>query len=183
MRSRIITCILALALAACSDAAEERVQATPGGYGLPADIEYAKQLWTALERDGRIGPSRRVVAPQKGERPHGSVQQIASGDVTVSGHSGRVIVKANHRGNDLTPAQVAQNPNQHLTGYAVMFRREAGYDPTNRDWFWVVFNTDGSVRTWKDKAIVGRVDTGNTDGCIGCHRKKGGSDLETLTKD
>lgn len=155
----------------------------PAGYGLTADVAFAERLWVALEQEHWVGPSRRVIAAQPGERPHGSMQQIAKGTLEVDGRSSRVLVKANHRGLNLTAMQIRQHPNLYLSGYAVMFRRETGYDPVNRDWFWAAFDRNGSIEMFENKAIAGRVDTGATNGCIGCHRKKGGRDLETLKKE
>lgn len=155
----------------------------PVSYGLTADVAFAERLWVSLEKQAWVGPSRRVIEAQPGEHPHGSMQQIAKGTLEVDGRSSRVLVKANHRGLNLTAMQIRQHPNQYLSGYAVMFRRETGYDPVNSDWFWAAFDRSGSIVVFENKAIAGRVDTGATNGCIGCHRKKGGRDLEALTKE
>lgn len=150
-------------------------------YGKPEDVTYAKALWAALEQERLVGARRLQAVPVKGEQPHGSLQQIVASTATVDGQERRVVVKANHRGDDLKVGAVYSNPSATLAGYAVMAKREAGYDPEHKDWFWVVFNPDGSVLEHQGVAIAGRADTGDTRGCIGCHVKKGGSDLEILT--
>lgn len=182
MRYTPILGACALLLTALAQAPGAHAQTAINNYGLAADVAFAKRLWTALEKDRWVGTDRRLAQAQKGDRPHGVVQQITKGELAVAGRTGRILVKANHRGDDATVAGVMRQPNRYLTGYAVMYRREAGYDPANRDWFWVVFDRNGAIRTFENKAIAGRVDTGSTNGCIGCHRKVGGNDLETLTK-
>ena len=64
----------------------------------------------------------------------------------MSGRRARVIVKANHRGEGVSLAGVFEEPKRFLTGYAVMALRERGYHPDHADWFWAVFNPDGSLR-------------------------------------
>ncbi|MEL6298738.1 MAG: hypothetical protein AAFQ45_09225 [Pseudomonadota bacterium] len=150
-------------------------------WGTADDVAFAKTLWPKLVAARLVGPDRLMPFPQKGEAPHGVVQQILAGTVDLDGAKARVVVKANHRGDGLTPGAVYRDPNAKVTGYAVMAKRKAGYAPKHADWFWAVFETDGAVRVFNAKPIAGRVDTGKSNGCIGCHVKKGGRDLETLT--
>ena len=149
-------------------------------YGTPDDVEYAGELWKRMTAARLTGPERITARPTKGEQPHASIQQITNANVLEAGEKQRVVVKANHRGKGINAVAVYEQPSRFLTGYAVMAKRP-GYDPKNADWFWAVFNPDGSLRKFKGKAIVGRVDTGATNGCIGCHRKYGGKDFEMLT--
>ena len=151
-------------------------------YGTKQDVALAQTVWRALTRARLVGPDRIVARPTKGEQPHGAMQQITSTQVEIDGVPARAIVKANHRGTDLKEAAVYADPFKYLTGYAVMVQRPAGYDPANADWFWAVFNPDGSLRQFNGVAIAGRVDTGSDNGCIGCHRKYGGKDFEVLTE-
>lgn len=183
MRYTPILGAFALLLITLAHGPGARAESTIDNYGLAADVEFAGRLWTALKKHRWVGDKRRTAKPQTGKRPHGVVQQITKGELEVAGRTGRILVKANHRGTNATVAGVERDANRYLSGYAVMYRREAGYDPANRDWFWVVFDRDGAVLTFENKAIAGRVDTGATNGCIGCHKKVGGRDLETLTKE
>lgn len=150
-------------------------------YGTMEDVAFAKSLWGALRRARLVGPNRNSSWPTTGKEPHGAVQQITAAQIRVKGRMARVIVKVNHRGENITPKAVYAEPNRFLTGYPVMFKRGPRYHPEAQNWFWVVFNPDGSLREFKGRPIAGRVDTGNDDGCIGCHRKKGGADFEALT--
>lgn len=150
-------------------------------YGTPEDVAYATALWTALEKERLVGPRRVLARPTKGEQPHGSFQQIVAATATVEGQERRVVVKANHRGTDLKAGDVYARPDASLAAFAVMAKREAGYDPNAADWFWVVFNPDGTLVEHQGVPIAGRADTGDDRGCIGCHRKYGGADFEMLT--
>jgi hypothetical protein len=151
-------------------------------YGTAKDVAYGKALWVRLRRARLVGDHRMSARPTKGDAPHGSIQQIIAGTITVKGRRARVIVKANHRGKDVSLEGVFEDPKRFLTGYAVMTKREAGYHPDHADWYWAVYNPDGSLRQFEGKAIAGRVDTGADNGCIGCHKKYGGRDYEMLTR-
>ena len=62
-----------------------------------------------------------------------------------------------------------------------MFKREAGYDEENRDWFWAKYLPDGALdRNPAGIELAGRVAKGMDAGCIACHTALGGEDLETL---
>ncbi len=151
-------------------------------YGGTADLKFARSLWTVLRQNALVGQHRHNVWPVKGEKPHGVVQQIASAQLRFGRQRRTVIVKANHRGPMATPKTVYAEPNRFLTGYAVMMKRYKGYHSSAGDWFWVVYNPDGTVRRFENRPIAGRVDTGDTNGCIGCHRKEGGEDFQALTQ-
>lgn len=151
-------------------------------YGTAQDVAYAKSLWVRLRRARLVGDHRLSARPTKGDQPHGSIQQIIAGKISVKGRRARVLVKANHRGKDVSLAGVFEEPKRFLTGYAVMAKRERGYHRAHADWFWAVFNPDGSLRQFNGKPIAGRVDTGADNGCIGCHKKYGGKDYEMLTR-
>lgn len=150
-------------------------------WGTPSDVAYAKTAWRALVAWRMAGPNRFMAYPVKSEQPHGEVVQVVGGTIKVAGRMTRVVVKNNHRGKDLTPAIVYDEPQKFHANSAVMIKREKGFNPGHGDWFWVVFKPDGSIDTFKGRPIAGRVDTGGSDGCIGCHVKQGGKDFETLT--
>ncbi|KPP84625.1 MAG: hypothetical protein HLUCCO07_05865 [Rhodobacteraceae bacterium HLUCCO07] len=58
----------------------------------------------------------------------------------------------------------------HHAAHTVMFRREAGYDPDNADWFWVKYLPDGSLdKNPSGTPLAGRVGKGMDEGCIACH--------------
>ena len=69
-----------------------------------------------------------------------------------------------------------------MEAVTVMFKREAGYDPENKDWFWVKYAPDGSImKNPKAMSLAGRVAKGNMkQGCIACHRAAPGGDMVYL---
>ncbi|MGI9423157.1 MAG: hypothetical protein ACR2PA_08185 [Hyphomicrobiaceae bacterium] len=153
-------------------------------YGKQQDVVLATKLWRVLVARGLAGPDRINVHAFEGTEPHGSIQQIYKADVTVDGRRATVIVKANHVSADATVSAVYQTPNKYLAAYTVMFVNKHGYDPENKDWFWAKYEPDGAIsRNSNGVAIAGRVGKIAAVGCIGCHKKIGGKDLETLTED
>jgi hypothetical protein len=77
---------------------------------------------------------------------------------------------------------VYDEPNTYLGSYTVMFRNVVGYDPRNRDWFWVKYGPDGLIdKDGNGVAIAGRVVSPSGFGCAACHRRIGGVDLEGHT--
>jgi hypothetical protein len=175
-------CLLAAVLACASPESAVAKTRAKVAYGLESDIKLAEQLWKALEAARVIGPGRINVHAYKGERPHGAIQQLDATTVEVGDHRGRVIVKANHTKDGATVPNVYDNPNKYLSSYTVMFTNRAGYDPDNRDWFWVRYWADGKItRTDDGTAVAGRIGKIAKIGCIGCHRKVGGEDLEAFT--
>ncbi len=151
-------------------------------FGSKADIDFANQLWSALQTARLVGPDRINVQPFEGNEPHGAIQQAYATTVAVGGRTARVLVKANHGGPDVDVSAVYDNPNKHLGAYTVMFKREAGYDSENKDWFWAKYNPAGELdKNPKGAAIAGRFMKGADKGCIACHTAAGGEDLETLT--
>jgi len=159
------------------------VAASAAPFGNKDDIAFAKSLWAALEKAEFVGPNRINVRPFDGNEPHGAIQQVLGKTLTVGGKTGKVLVKVNHMGEGASIATVYDNPNKFLGAYTVMFKREAGYDPENKDWFWAKYNkTGGLMSNPKKMQLAGRVAKGAQKGCIFCHKAAGGEDLETLTE-
>lgn len=152
-------------------------------FGGADDTAFAERLWLELVRTRLAGPDRINTAAYKGLEPHGSINQVVATLLTLDGRTGRVIVKANHGGDaGLTLDEVYNKPSAFLGAYTVMFKREASYDPENKDWFWVKFAPGGAIDAMPDgRKLAGRVAKGMTTGCIACHTEKGGGDLEVLT--
>ena len=147
-------------------------------FGGPKSVATAKTLWQALEKQKFVGPERVNVQPFEGKQPHGAIQQVLSGSVTVGDRSAKVIVKVNHGGEGTTVQSVYADPNENLRAYTVMYKMPEGYDPTAKDWFWAKYAPDGALDNSPDgKPLAGRIAM-----CIGCHKATGGDDLETLTK-
>ena len=166
-------------------AASGLLQAAEDGgpyFGGDADVAFAKALWHSLSAGQLVGATAINVYPFNGNQPHGAIQQVTDSTVTVNGQTGRVIVKRNHGGEGADIKSVYANPERHLKAVTVMFKREAGYDSENLDWFWAKYTPAGEIdKNPKAALLAGRVGKGGSAGCIACHKALGGEDLETLT--
>lgn len=146
-------------------------------FGDPDSIAYSQKLWKAMEAGNAVGPTALISRPYQGQHPHGAVLDTVEGTLTIGSHTGRLIVKRNYGGEGLTVPMVADDPNKHLKAVTVMFKREAGYDADNQDWFWVKYKPDGSLHTNpKGMQLAGRVAKGKPKGCIACHKAAPGGD-------
>ncbi|MFQ5764592.1 MAG: cytochrome P460 family protein [Rhodospirillales bacterium] len=153
-----------------------RVAAKPP-FGGPKDTAYAAQLWKMLTAAKFVGPDTIVTYPYDGTPPHGNVLELIQGKVTVNGHSGVVMVKKNYRGKDIDDDDVLDDPGKYLKSITVMFKRKAGYDPEDKDWFWAKYAPDGSLKKHpKGMNLAGRVAKGMSKGCIACHKTAPGND-------
>ena len=174
--------VVATAAAALFLFGAEAEQNDKSAYGGSSDVQLANQLWKQLKSSKLVGKDRINVHAFKGKRPHGTIQQVYASVVSVNGHRGRVIVKANHKAKNILLNDVYDEPNRYLVDYTVMFMNTRGYDPENSDWFWVIFTPEGKIRNNAEGVpIAGRVGKDENFGCIGCHRAVGGEDLEALT--
>ena len=172
---------LCMALALSSSSFSYAAFAAP--FGDEADISFAKQLWASLKAAEFVGPKRINVRPFEGTEPHGSIQQVLGKSLKVGARTGQVLVKANHVGEEASVATVYDNPNRFLRAYTVMFKREEGYDPENKNWFWVKYDKDGVLaKTPTGIPLAGRVAKGSEKGCLYCHGASGGEDFQTLTE-
>jgi hypothetical protein len=150
-------------------------------FGGDEDVAYSKQLWSALVDAKLVGDGAVRTKPYEGAEPHGFVLETLYGTVTVNGHTGSVIVKRNYGPEGLTPEQVADDPSKAPAAVTVMFFREDGYDPDNKNIFWVKYLGDGSLdKNPKGMQLAGRVAKGADAGCIACHSGADGEDYEFL---
>ena len=147
------------------------------GAGRPVDDAYAAKLWSYMSEHQLLGKERMRSYPFVGSRPHGSIQEVISTEATIDGHRGRLIVKHNYGAEaELTPKSVySAKPDQNYEALTIMFKREAGYDPENSDWFWAEYNPDGSILFFQGANLSGRAPA-----CLGCHTPLGGKDREIL---
>lgn len=140
-------------------------------------MSYAGALWTGLTQRGLAGPGALTAKPYQGTHPHGAILVAYESLVEVNGHSGIAIVKNNYAGEGVSVAKVANDPEQNLDAVTVMYKREAGYDPENADWFWVKYKADGSLHiNAEGTPLAGRVAKGEPQGCIACHKLAPGQD-------
>jgi hypothetical protein len=143
----------------------------------PDSVSYAGDLWKALGDAKLVGSPADNPAPYKGVHPHGAVLTTATSEVTVGGHTGKVIVKKNFGGEGVSTGMVASDAAKYLKAVTVMFKREDGYDADNQNWFWAKYKADGSLDTNpKGMKLAGRVAKGKPKGCIACHTAAPGGD-------
>ena len=88
-----------------------------------------------------------------------------------------VIVKTNYRGKDVSIENVKKNPKKYLKAVTIMVKKK-GYDPADKDWFWVKYAPDGTImKNKKGMQLAGRVAKGMPIGCISCHQSASGADF------
>ncbi len=170
--------IVSAGMIMASAVAQQTQQPTAGApFGDEQSVGYAGRLWQQLAGASLVGENSPMTMPYKGTSPHGGMLDYLESAASVDGHSGLAIVKRNYGGEDLTREKVLKNPDQFLQSVTVMFRREAGYDPENKNWFWAKYNPDGSLQTNPaGKMLAGRVAKGADSGCIACHKVAPGGD-------
>ena len=153
------------------------VNAAP--FGNPADVTDAQKVWKASVDAGLVGDGAIVTRPYKGMPPHGLILELLEKkDVTIDGHKGALVVKKNYGGNGLTIDDVIGSPGKYLKAVTIMFKREAGYDDENKNWFYAKYAPDGSVlKNPKSMLLAGRVARGAPTGCIACHKAAPGGDF------
>lgn len=149
-------------------------QAQDAPFGSDADADYAAQVWAAMEEMNLAGEGMVRSFPYDGAPPHGMMLETFYATATIGGHTGDLIVKRNFGPEGVGVDEVLADPGKHLGAVTVMFRREAGYDPDNADWFWAKFLPDGSLdKNPKGMQLAGRVAKGADQGCIACHSGAG----------
>jgi hypothetical protein len=136
-------------------------------FGTDADVSFAKSVWTAMD-DYSEWPIRTDF--YEGRSPHGEFLRTYYNIVTIDGTPYHVIAKDNYGGEGATMETVSESPHEYLASATIMVQRHEGYDPDNNDWFWVKYNSDGTIaKNAKGMALAGRVAKGADKGCIACH--------------
>ena len=139
-------------------------------FGSQEDIAFAQQLWPKLVEAGYNTVHGHLYV---GGPPHGKVREVAEG--IIDGHL--VISKTNYGGKGVTVQRVQDDPKHYLKAVTVMVKR-TGYDPEDKDWFWVKYAPDGNImKNEKGMALAGKVAKGMPVGCISCHQSASGSDF------
>jgi len=149
--------------------------------GSSEDVADSQALWKVLASDDLVGPNAIKGKPYKGTPPHGKVLELLHKSVTVNGHTGIAIVKRNYGGPGVSVDSVKADRARYLKAITVMYKRQAGYDSEDKDWFWAKYKPDGSLHV-KEKMgmkiqLAGRVAKGKPEGCISCHRGAPGGDF------
>ncbi len=147
-------------------------------FGNEADITDAKRVWQASLDAGFVGDDAIVTRPYKGAPPHGMILELMEKNVTINGVTGALVIKKNYGGNGLTINDVIGDPKKYLKAVTIMFKREAGYDAENKNWFYGKYSPDGSLqKNPKNMKLAGRVAKGAPTGCIACHKAAPGGDF------
>jgi len=169
--------MLALAIGLPVSAAANGPGSKP--FGGAVHIGYAERLWGAMRDAGLAGGRAIQAVPYEGQHPHGAVlQTLVDEHFTLDGHTGVLLIKRNYGGEGISRDKVANDPDAWLKSVTVMYRREAGYDPDNANWFWAKYKPDGALATNpKGMPLAGRVAKGMDQGCIACHSGAPGNDL------
>ena len=155
-------------------------QAQDATFGTDVDADYAARLWAAMEEMNLAGDGMMHSFPYEGVEPHGMMLETFYTTANVDGHSGDLVVKRNYGPEGVSVDEVLGDPDKHLAAVTVMFRREAGFDPENADWFWVKYLPDGTLdKNPKGMRLAGRVAKGMDAGCIACHSGAGDDMLFT----
>ncbi len=147
-------------------------------FGGAEDVTFAVDLWGAMEAAELVGPGATNSVPYIGMHPHGAILESSIDTITVNGSASTVVTKRSYRGVGISIEAVSKNREAFLEDVTVMFKREAGYDTDNQDWFWAKYNADGGLATTPNGvSLAGRIAKGKPKGCIACHRKAEGDDF------
>lgn len=148
-------------------------------FGGEKDVAFAIALWEHMDKSGLVGSNNFISSrPYKGAPPHGMILDLLERRVSINGIEGELIVKKNYGGDGLSIDDVVNDPQKYLKAVTVMFKREAGYDDSNQNWFYTKYKPDGTVLSNpKGAKLAGRVAKGAPTGCIACHKNAPGSDF------
>ncbi len=145
------------------DMSEPGTMAPP--FGGPDDMRRAELLWRSMRDYTSWDPYPGLAGWQPGKSHHGKVLKYYINSVAARNPenpgNGSIIVKENYgmEGGPLMAVTVMQ--------------KIRGYDPEDRDWFWVKFAPNGEVM----KNPKGMSLAGQAQGCIACHSSAAGGDF------
>ena len=163
---------LAAAFAACVIATPLAAQTAP--FGSQADQDYAATLWQNMIDAGLAGEGAIQSFPYPGTDPHGMMLETFYTRTTVGDHTGALVVKRNYGPEGVSADEVIADPAGRLGSVTVMFRREAGYDEENGNWFWAKYLADGTLdQAPNGLPLAGLIGKGAESGCIACHKTAG----------
>jgi hypothetical protein len=146
-------------------------------FGGEADRDYAAKIWAEMVEAGLAGPDAIRSFPYPGTDPHGMMLETFYSQAEIEGHTGMLIVKRNYGPEGVSVDEVLSDPAGHLGALTIMFRREAGYDEDNGNWFWGKYLPDGTLdKNPAGTELAGRVAKGAEMGCIACHSAAPGED-------
>jgi len=146
-------------------------------FGDDQSVAYAGKLWETMGALNLTGDNAILSFPYEGTDPHGMMLETFYLKATIDGHTGALVVKRNYGPAGVEAEAVLMDPAKHLGAVTVMFKREAGYDEDNQNWFWAKYLPDGSLdKNPKGMMLAGKVAKGADKGCIACHTGAPGDD-------
>lgn len=165
MKLLLVSSILAVGILSSPLAAQD------APFGTDADADYAALLWDVMESANLVGENAIRVLPYEGAAPaHGRMLTTVFAQGTVSGQTGDLIIKNNYGPEGISAEEILAEPGKFLGAVTVMFRREAGFDEDNSNWFWVKYLPDGTLdKNPAGMRMAGRIAKGADAGCIACH--------------
>ncbi|MCP5088994.1 MAG: cytochrome P460 family protein [Rhodobacteraceae bacterium] len=173
MRTTLLGCTASVAMILGTAASAQDMPP----FGDDDSVAYAAQLWAAMGEAKLVGDGMIRSTPYEGLAPHGLMLETFYTDMTIGGHNGALVVKRNYGPEGVEAGAVLMDPDKHLGAITVMFKREAGYDDDNANWFWAKYLPDGSLdKNPKGMQLAGRVAKGADKGCIACHSSADGDD-------
>ncbi len=139
-------------------------------FGSPNDVSYANNLWSKLEKAGFNSTASKLYV---GSPPHGKVREVLEGKIDGN----LIVLKRNYGGMGVSVDSVSADRAKYLKAITVMAKRP-GYDPADKDWFWVKYAPDGTIlKNPKGMKLAGKVAKGMPVGCISCHSAAPGGDF------
>ena len=139
-------------------------------FGNTNDVSYAHELWNKLEMMGFNSKASKLYT---GSPPHGKVREVLEGKVDGN----LIVLKRNYGGKGVSVDSVSSDRSKYLKAITVMAKRP-GYDPDDKDWFWVKYAPDGTImKNPKGMKLAGKVAKGMPVGCIACHAAAPGNDF------
>ncbi len=151
--------------------------AKAAAFGGEADVKYARNLWNSMIIESYAGEASVKSRPYRGQHPHGTILDTIEGPINIGGKIYNIIIKRNYGGPGVSKDAVANNPAEYLKTVTIMLKRP-GYDPENKDWFWVKYKANGVIDTNpKGIKLAGQVAKGKPVGCISCHIAAPGGDM------
>lgn len=133
-------------------------------FGNAVDVAESEVLWKQLQEGGFNTTESTLF---EGNTPHGKIVEALEGKIDGK----TVLVKRNYNGDGITIDAVKKDRARYLSAITVMQKREPGYDAENQDWFYSMYNPDGTVhKRMMMIPMAGRVAKGvEMESCISCH--------------
>ncbi len=146
--------------------------------GTAEDLAFMKKVIAKMEELNLMGGPNAIRVPvYPGLRPHGVILGTLFTQAEIDGRTGELIVKRSYEHPDAATdvnralADVQANPDDYIANYAVMFRRESGYQDPHHNWFYAEFEPNKDVIVYEGITLAGRVDL-----CVSCHALAEGDD-------